>query len=172
VSFLYAVESAVLAEVQAKCGVGSTTYPTPTYLLLQTCERGEISPRLEIHESKLPGLRIQYFQGTKREGGIGFQRNQEEWNIATVLVLTPEVLGCEPDPSTFMGAVSEAAETVMARLRWVLSHLRPGVVDETFRQRTAKSWVNSWGYFPFYRSDSEIQVTILLSYFVDVEQDF
>jgi len=164
-SFLVDVEEAVLAEILSELGEDSTTYPTPEYLWLAFADRGEVVPRLEINEAKLPGLLMQYVSGSRREGGIGLQMNREEWNIGAVLLLTPEILGYDGDDySTFLKYAQASADTLARRLRKTLLEFKPSVADATFGEISGKPWIDRWTLVAHRRGDREIVYEILLEY--------
>lgn len=169
-SFITDVEAAVLAEIKAKCGTGSETYPEPAYLLLAFADRGDVAPRLELDEAKLPGLLMQYVSGERTEGGIGRSANVERWNIGAVIRLTPAIMGYDgTDVSTFKGYAQASADTLSRRLRQTLDGFRPGVSDATFGELSGRGRVPRWTVVLVPEGDLSVIATVFLEWELQTE---
>ena len=167
-SFIADVETAVLAEILSECGTGSSTYPTPEYLLLVHADRGEVVPRLEINDDLLPGLRMQYVAGQMTESGTShYQVTREEWNIGAVIHLTSAIMGYEGnDVATFYQYAMASADTLLRRLHKTLHGFKPDVSDSLLGGATGTGRVGRWGIVPNRIGDFDWMFTAMLEFAV------
>lgn len=166
-SFTNLLEEAVLDRLWDRLGAGSTTYPDPDWLQLQSRGRAGGRPIATPAQDDMPALWMEYLAGGDEGRELGRSlpaRGEELWNIFVVMELTPEMMDIGRDLPQFREYGSASADLLMRRLIYELSEYDPDVTCPLTNLAFYDKRVTTWSYAGQSVSDFQIIYRIILRY--------
>lgn len=173
-SFIYLIETAVIAHLQEVLGEGSDTYLSPEWLHVRTIGHSGGRPIPEYTEAQTPAIWLEYIAGGEENRKIGLanmpSEGKELWNVFAVMYLTPEKMEIGRDLAQFREWGVASADTLMRRMVLVLNQFDPDQICPLLNLATNGQRVTTWACaVQAGASDFELVARIALRYEVTTE---